>query len=136
MNPRPQARSLTDRASNQGQSSCTLLHVRSKSIVASFSGDQLGGPELELEGWKYIPLLPKPLPLHHRLRHHNRNRKPTNSQHQLCLVEIFIQDIERLGGGYAGEEEVEAVGEDEGGGFEEGGGGEDVCCVCDLCQNK
>jgi hypothetical protein len=50
----PSTSSLTDRGSNQRQSSCTLLHVRSKSIVASFSGDQLGGPEVELEGWKYI----------------------------------------------------------------------------------
>lgn len=36
-----------------------------------------------------IPLLLQPLIPNHRPRDHNRRREPSDSEHQLCLIEVL-----------------------------------------------
>jgi hypothetical protein len=66
-----------------------------------------------------VPFLPEEFSTNHRFCYHNGNCQTRHSQNKLKLVEIFTQNVERVGRSHSGEEEVETICEYQGCGLQQ-----------------
>lgn len=103
---------------------CTLLNMY-------YAKDRHGASEILI-----IPTLPEAFSRHHRFHDEDRKREATDGEHELHLVEVLAEDIERVRRCDARGEQVQAVCEHERCGLEQRRGCRDAARLCHLHMHE